>query len=45
MEWDGEEEKESYVLKKKKESYVLTTQSGQSPNFTYQGPNFYSLEN
>lgn len=32
-------------LKKKKESYVLTTQSGQSPNFTYQGPNFYSLEN
>ena len=36
MEWDGEEEKESYVLK---------TQSGQSPNFTYQGPNFYSLEN
>lgn len=36
MEWDGEEEKESYVL---------TTQSGQSPHVTYQGPNFYSLKN
>lgn len=36
MEWDGKEEKESYIL---------TTQSGQSPHVTYQGPNFYSLKN